>query len=162
MFMLMQPSRPPPDKTVVNRGRVCVFSQWSVDFESDGVTRAGGKNKTRLDDRYLVHTGVHQADFLGSQAVAQINVAAEEKVPFFISLNPVMVHVGSCEGPFASEVNDHAAGISQRFQTNGSDKHVHMCLPRHTPDRNWNTRASRRLSHCSFVGRMITPSTIRR
>ena len=42
--------------------------------------------------------GVHQADFLAEQAVAQAGAAVAARRPFFISVNPVMVHYGRC-GP---------------------------------------------------------------
>lgn len=43
--------------------------------------------------------GVHQADFLGEHAVAQMRAAVEAALPFFVFL-PVMVHYGTCLGPF--------------------------------------------------------------
>jgi len=44
-------------------------------------------------------TGIHQADFLGQFAVEQMKNAQKMNKPFFISLTPVMVHWGTCDGP---------------------------------------------------------------
>ena len=44
-------------------------------------------------------TGIHQADFLGQQALAQIRAAVAAGEPFFSFVNPVMVHYGTCAGP---------------------------------------------------------------
>jgi N-acetylglucosamine-6-sulfatase len=41
-------------------------------------------------------TGIHQADFLGSFALEQVDFAVNENRPFFISVNPVMMHWGVC------------------------------------------------------------------
>jgi N-acetylglucosamine-6-sulfatase len=44
-------------------------------------------------------TGVHQADFLGQRAKDSIQAALAEGRPFYIQVNPVMVHWGTCYGP---------------------------------------------------------------
>ena len=44
--------------------------------------------------------GTHQAEFLGEQAVAFMQEAVTLEKPFFIHLAPVMIHYGTCEGPF--------------------------------------------------------------
>ena len=45
-----------------------------------------------------VMTGIHQADFLGTYALAGVHEAALEGKPFYIQINPVMVHWGTCYG----------------------------------------------------------------
>ena len=47
----------------------------------------------------LVMTGVHQADFLGHYALQGVAEAQAQGSPFYIQLNPVMVHWGTCYGP---------------------------------------------------------------
>ena len=44
--------------------------------------------------------GTHQADFLGRQTVSFMQEATALGKPFFIHLAPVMIHYGTCEGPF--------------------------------------------------------------
>jgi N-acetylglucosamine-6-sulfatase len=44
-------------------------------------------------------TGVHQADFLGQKAEVSMRAALAEGRPFYIQVNPVMVHWGTCYGP---------------------------------------------------------------
>lgn len=51
----------------------------------------------------VVMTGVHQADYLGQLAVAQMAVAAKQDRPFFIHVTPTIVHEGTCLGPYADE-----------------------------------------------------------
>lgn len=47
-----------------------------------------------------VMTGVHQADFLGEYALQGVaEAAAQGGKPFYIQINPVMVHWGTCYGP---------------------------------------------------------------
>ena len=46
-----------------------------------------------------VMTGVHQADFLGEYALRGVAEAQARGAPFFIQINPVMVHWGMCYGP---------------------------------------------------------------
>lgn len=44
-------------------------------------------------------TGVHQTEFLGEFAMVQMRAAQAQGKPFFIMLNPVTVHWGTCYGP---------------------------------------------------------------
>ncbi len=44
--------------------------------------------------------GTHQADFLGAQAVELMQDAVARGKPFFVHLAPVMIHYGTCSGPF--------------------------------------------------------------
>ncbi len=44
-------------------------------------------------------TGTHQADFLGGLAVTQAQAAVANNKPFYVQVNPVMVHWGTCDGP---------------------------------------------------------------
>lgn len=46
-------------------------------------------------------TGQHQADFLGVYALRGVAEARAQSKPFYIQLNPVMVHWGTCYGPSA-------------------------------------------------------------
>jgi hypothetical protein len=46
-----------------------------------------------------VMTGVHQADFLGDYALRGVAEARAQNKPFYIQINPVMVHWGTCYGP---------------------------------------------------------------
>ena len=86
-------------------------SQWSVAFEDDGRTRVNGE--TAADDRYVIHTDIHQSTFLAEQAVEQMEIAANRSKPFFIHVTPVMVHVGSCRGPYPS-MSDYAFDDTHR------------------------------------------------
>jgi len=67
--------------------------QYNATFAADGETLAAPVTST-------LRTGVHQADFLGAQAVAAMRAAAAAARPFFIHLAPVMIHYGTCDGPF--------------------------------------------------------------
>ena len=44
--------------------------------------------------------GTHQADFLGAQTVELMSSAVARGQPFFVHVAPVMIHYGTCEGPF--------------------------------------------------------------
>jgi hypothetical protein len=44
--------------------------------------------------------GTHQADFLGAQTVELMRDAVSRGQPFFIHTAPVMIHYGTCYGPF--------------------------------------------------------------
>ena len=44
-------------------------------------------------------TGVHQVDFLGQQTSDLMQIALAEGRPFYIQVNPVTVHWGTCYGP---------------------------------------------------------------
>ena len=46
-----------------------------------------------------VMTGIHQSDFLGQYALRGVAEALAQAKPFYIQLNPVMVHWGTCYGP---------------------------------------------------------------
>jgi len=45
-------------------------------------------------------SGIHQADFLGAQAVEEMSIAVSKGRPFFLHVAPVMIHYGTCEGPY--------------------------------------------------------------
>ena len=53
-----------------------------------------------------VMTGEHQADFLGRYALQGVAEAAARAAPFYIQINPVMVHWGTCYGPTAYAPTD--------------------------------------------------------
>jgi hypothetical protein len=48
-----------------------------------------------------VMTGVHQGDFLGAFALKGVAEARALGKPFYVQINPVMVHWGTCYGPTA-------------------------------------------------------------
>jgi len=66
---------------------------YNITFDTTGRTPVSPVAWTAM-------TGVHQADFLGTQAVAQMRAAAAAEQPFFVFVNPVMIHYGTCYGPF--------------------------------------------------------------
>ena len=66
---------------------------YNISFDPTGRTPVSPVSWTAMD-------GVHQADFLGAHAVAQMRAAAAAAEPFFVFVNPVMVHYGTCDGPF--------------------------------------------------------------
>ena len=66
---------------------------YNISFDPTGRTPTSPVQWTAM-------TGVHQADFLGAHAVAQMRAAVEAAQPFFVFVNPVMVHYGTCFGPF--------------------------------------------------------------
>jgi hypothetical protein len=53
-----------------------------------------------------VMTGVHQGDFLGQYALQGVAEAQAQGKPFYIQINPVMMHWGTCYGPSAYAPND--------------------------------------------------------
>lgn len=67
--------------------------QFNVTFD------ATGKHATSPVESFS-REGTHQADFLGAQAVAFMQEAARIEKPFFLLIAPVMIHYGTCEGPF--------------------------------------------------------------
>lgn len=73
-------------------------SQWQADFDDEGNVK-GTLNLT-------IHTGVHQSDFLGVQAVEQIGKAVQLGKPFFVHVTPLMIHEGQCYGPQPDDAYD--------------------------------------------------------
>lgn len=48
-------------------------------------------------------TGIHQADFVGQWGVEQMRIAKAASLPFFVHLTPLMIHEGTCLGPYDDE-----------------------------------------------------------
>ena len=65
---------------------------YNISFAPDGKTLTSPITWSAMED-------VHQADFLGAHAVARMRAAAAEARPFFLHLNPTMMHFGTCNGP---------------------------------------------------------------
>jgi N-acetylglucosamine-6-sulfatase len=65
--------------------------------------------------KQLIFTGTHQADFLGPYALRSVQAAVAAGKPFYIQVNPVMVHWGTCYGP--------------EKQYNATDPHWEWSLP---------------------------------
>ena len=129
---------------------------WNVTFDE-----AGKHPISPLVD--VAMTGVHQADFLGQLAVEQMGVAQKKGKPFFVHVTPVMVHEGTCYGPFKDtakyaltdpfwEQNLTAFGCddpkdnkkcSMTMSPCPSDRHAHAAdglVNPHVP--NWNATAA--------------------
>ena len=66
---------------------------YAITFDASGRTPVSPVTSTPM-------TGVHQADFLGQAALAQMSAAVAAGQPFFTMVNPTMVHYGTCYGPF--------------------------------------------------------------
>lgn len=92
-------------------------SQWLLDYDETGTKRV-----VNSDSKYPIKiwTGVHQADFLATQTTQHASIAIDMKKPFFIFTNPVMVHHGTCEGPFPDlsfySLDDPRLEIEQHIQ----------------------------------------------
>jgi N-acetylglucosamine-6-sulfatase len=67
--------------------------QFNVTFDTNGTHPTSPV-------RSISHEGEHQADFLGAQTVAFMQEAVAVGRPFFVHLAPVMIHYGTCEGPY--------------------------------------------------------------
>lgn len=67
-------------------------TQWNVTFDATGQQIVGPVSE-------VIHTGVHQANFVGQQAANQMKAAAKVGRPFFVSVTATMVHYGTCYGP---------------------------------------------------------------
>jgi len=67
--------------------------QFNVTFDDSGVTPVSPTTSSSRG-------GVHQADFLGAQAVEEMRIAVAKDRPFFLHVAPVMIHYGTCSGPF--------------------------------------------------------------
>ena len=65
---------------------------YNVSFAPDGKTLTSPITWDAMED-------VHQADYLGAHAVSRMRAAASEGRPFFLHLNPTMMHFGTCNGP---------------------------------------------------------------
>ena len=67
--------------------------QFNVTFDSTGEHATSPITSTSRE-------GSHQGEFLGAQTVSFMSDAVSREQPFFIHVAPVMVHYGTCEGPF--------------------------------------------------------------
>jgi N-acetylglucosamine-6-sulfatase len=65
---------------------------YNVSFAADGVTQTSPTSWRAME-------GVHQADYLGQDAVGHMRAALAESRPFFLHLAPTMAHFGTCDGP---------------------------------------------------------------
>ena len=60
---------------------------YNVTFDDSGETPVSPITWTAM-------TGVHQADFLGTTAVHQMQIGVAKGRPFFVHVNPTMIHYG--------------------------------------------------------------------
>lgn len=67
--------------------------QFNVTFDSSGEHATSPITSTSRE-------GTHQGEFLGAQTVSFMSDAVARGQPFFVHVAPVMVHYGTCEGPF--------------------------------------------------------------